>query len=168
MSSVNSEPAFNSKLSVNWKPAIDSAVDSKPVIKKKRVFMSLKNTQCQSVGVIFVFSKNNKGCQSGNTEQQWTVTQFLPWSRILCRIEMEIISNKSEEGILIPQVTNTLGVTFYFLKHEFHENHHSITSYFMKKDCKLCAIPKRQSQFTPKMKANAVPRLLSSLVWIDQ
>ena len=28
--------------------------------------------------------------------------------------------------------------------------------------------PQRQSQFTPKMKANAVPRLLSSLVWIDQ
>ena len=26
----------------------------------------------------------------------------------------------------------------------------------------------RQSQFKPKMKANAVPRLLSSLVWIDQ
>ena len=26
----------------------------------------------------------------------------------------------------------------------------------------------RQSQFTPKMKANAIPRLLSSLVWIDQ
>ena len=28
--------------------------------------------------------------------------------------------------------------------------------------------PQRQSQFTPKMKANAEPRLLSSLVWIDQ
>ena len=28
--------------------------------------------------------------------------------------------------------------------------------------------PQRQSQFTAKMKANAVPRLLSSLVWIDQ
>ena len=28
--------------------------------------------------------------------------------------------------------------------------------------------PQRQSQFTPKMKANAVPRLLSSLVWIYQ
>ena len=28
--------------------------------------------------------------------------------------------------------------------------------------------PQRQSQFTPKMKANAVPHLLSSLVWIDQ
>ena len=28
--------------------------------------------------------------------------------------------------------------------------------------------PPHQSQFTPKMKANAVPRLLSSLVWIDQ
>ena len=28
--------------------------------------------------------------------------------------------------------------------------------------------PQRQSQFTPKMKANAVPPLLSSLVWIDQ
>ena len=27
--------------------------------------------------------------------------------------------------------------------------------------------PQRQSQFTPKMKANAVPRLLSSLVRID-
>ena len=26
----------------------------------------------------------------------------------------------------------------------------------------------RQSQFTPKMKANAIPRLLSSLVWIGQ
>ena len=28
--------------------------------------------------------------------------------------------------------------------------------------------PQRQSQFTPKMKANAVPRWLSSLVWTDQ
>ena len=28
--------------------------------------------------------------------------------------------------------------------------------------------PQCQSQFTPKMKANAVPHLLSSLVWIDQ
>ena len=28
--------------------------------------------------------------------------------------------------------------------------------------------PQCRSQFTPKMKANAVPRLLSSLVWIDQ
>ena len=28
-------------------------------------------------------------------------------------------------------------------------------------------MPQRQSQFTPKMKANAVSRLLSSLVWID-
>ena len=28
--------------------------------------------------------------------------------------------------------------------------------------------PQCQSQFTPTMKANAVPRLLSSLVWIDQ
>ena len=28
--------------------------------------------------------------------------------------------------------------------------------------------PQRQSQFTPKMKANAVSRLLSSLAWIDQ
>ena len=28
--------------------------------------------------------------------------------------------------------------------------------------------PQHQSQFTPKMKANAVLRLLSSLVWIDQ
>ena len=28
--------------------------------------------------------------------------------------------------------------------------------------------PQRQSQFTPKMKANTVPRLLSSLAWIDQ
>ena len=28
--------------------------------------------------------------------------------------------------------------------------------------------PQRQGQFTPKMKANAIPRLLSSLVWIDQ
>ena len=27
--------------------------------------------------------------------------------------------------------------------------------------------PQRQGQFTPKMKANVVPRLLSSLVWID-
>ena len=28
--------------------------------------------------------------------------------------------------------------------------------------------PQRQSQITPKLRANAVPRLLSSLVWIDQ
>ena len=36
-----------------------------------------------------------------------------------------------------------------------------------KKDSKRCCDTKRQSQFTPKMKANAASRLLSSLVWID-
>ena len=36
------------------------------------------------------------------------------------------------------------------------------------KDPNDAVTPQRQSQFTPKMKANAVPRLLSSLVWIDQ
>ena len=39
-------------------------------------------------------------------------------------------------------------------KREFHETCHSVTSH--------CT-----GQFTPKMKANAEPRLLSSLVWID-
>ena len=38
--------------------------------------------------------------------------------------------------------------------HDFHETCHSVTSH--------CT-----SQFTPKMKANAEPCLLSSLVWID-
>ena len=52
--------------------------------------------------------------------------------------------------------------------HEFHETCHSITFYFMKKDSKNAVTPQHQSQFTPKMKANAVPRLFSSLVWIDQ
>ena len=37
-----------------------------------------------------------------------------------------------------------------------------------KKTPKDALTPQRQSQFTPKMKANAVQRLLSSLVWIDQ
>ena len=42
-------------------------------------------------------------------------------------------------------------------KHEFHE----------KKTPNDAVTPQGQSQFTPKTKANAVPRLLSSLVWID-
>ena len=54
-------------------------------------------------------------------------------------------------------------------RHEFHETCHSVTFYFMKKKTTNDAVTlQRQSQFTPKMKANAVPRLLSSLVWIDQ
>ena len=48
--------------------------------------------------------------------------------------------------------------------HEFHETCHSVTFYFMKKDFKDDVTPQHLSQFTPKMKANAVPRLLSSLV----
>ena len=40
--------------------------------------------------------------------------------------------------------------------------------YFIKKISNDAVTPQHQSQFTPKMKANAVPRLLSSLVWIDQ
>ena len=36
-----------------------------------------------------------------------------------------------------------------------------------KKAANDAVTPQYQSQFTPKMKANAVPRLLSSLVWID-
>ena len=42
----------------------------------------------------------------------------------------------------------------YHPSHEFDETCHSVTSH--------CT-----GQFTPKMKANAEPRLLSSLVWID-
>ena len=53
-------------------------------------------------------------------------------------------------------------------EHEFHETCHSVTFYFMeKKTPNDAATPQCQSQFTPEMKANAVPRLLSSLVWID-
>ena len=40
--------------------------------------------------------------------------------------------------------------------------------YILFHEKRLQAMLWRQSQFTPKMKANAVPRLLSSLVWIDQ
>ena len=43
----------------------------------------------------------------------------------------------------------------FWVVHDFHETCHSVTSH--------CT-----GQFTPKMKANAEPRLLSSLVWIDQ
>ena len=44
-----------------------------------------------------------------------------------------------------------------------------IPSHFIswKKTPNDAVTPQRQSQFTPKMKANAVPRLLSSLAWID-
>ena len=41
-------------------------------------------------------------------------------------------------------------------------------SFHEKKTANDAVTPQRQSQFTPKMKANAIPRLLSSLVWIDQ
>ena len=50
------------------------------------------------------------------------------------------------------------------VKHEFHETCHSVTFYFIKKTPNDAVTPQRQSQFTPKMKANAEPRLLSSLV----
>ena len=54
-------------------------------------------------------------------------------------------------------------------EHEFHETCHSVTFYFMKiKTPNDAVTPQCQSQFTPKMKANAVSRLLSYLVWIDQ
>ena len=55
-------------------------------------------------------------------------------------------------------------------RHEFHETCHSDTFYFRKKKKTPndAVTPQPQSQFTPKMKANAVSRLLSSLVWIDQ
>ena len=59
-----------------------------------------------------------------------------------------------------------LSQTRYQAAHEFHETGHSVTFYFMKKKkTKNDALTSpRQSQFSPKMKANAVPRLLSSLV----
>ena len=46
----------------------------------------------------------------------------------------------------------------------FHETCHSVTFYFMKKDSEDAVTPQRQSQVTPKMKANTVTHLLSSLV----
>ena len=48
--------------------------------------------------------------------------------------------------------------------HEFHENCLSVTFYFRKKTPNDDVTPQLQSQFTPKMKANAVPRLLSYLL----
>ena len=48
--------------------------------------------------------------------------------------------------------------------YEFHETCHSVTFYFMKKTPYDVVTPQRQSQFTPKMKANAESHLLSSLV----
>ena len=54
------------------------------------------------------------------------------------------------------------------IKHGFHETCYSVKFYFMKKKTPNNAVtPQCQSQFTPKMKANANPRLLSSLVRID-
>ena len=51
------------------------------------------------------------------------------------------------------------------VEHEFHEICHSVTFCFMKKKTPNDDVtPLRHSQFTPKMKANAVSRLLSSLV----
>ena len=51
------------------------------------------------------------------------------------------------------------------ITHEFHETCRSVTLFFLKKKTPNDAVtPQHQSQFTPKMKANAVPRLLSSLV----
>ena len=64
-------------------------------------------------------------------------------------------------------ITSTLTSCNSF--HEFHEACHSFTFLFREKRTPNGAVtPQRQSQFTPKMKANAKPRLLSSLVWIDQ
>ena len=51
-----------------------------------------------------------------------------------------------------------------FTVHEFHETCLSVIFYFMKKDSKRWCDTTTPSQFTPKMKANADPRLLSSLV----
>ena len=45
---------------------------------------------------------------------------------------------------------------------------HEFLMFVSKKKLNNAVMPQRQSQFTPKMKANAVPRLLSSLVCIDQ
>ena len=53
---------------------------------------------------------------------------------------------------------------FTMIPKEFHENGHSVTFHFMTKTPNDAVTPKHQSQFTPKMKANAVPHLISSLV----
>ena len=70
-------------------------------------------------------------------------------------------------GHNVPDVCQTDLFFFFgrfYAHHEFHETCHSVTFYFMKKTPNDAVTPQRQSQFTPKMKANAVPRLLSSLV----
>ena len=68
----------------------------------------------------------------------------------------------------LPSPTQKHAQLFLNHSHEFRKAYHSITFYFMKKTPDDAVTPQRQSQFTPKMKANAVPRLLSFLVWIDQ
>ena len=56
------------------------------------------------------------------------------------------------------QLTTYTSLATSLAGHEFHETCHSVTFYFMKKAPNDVVTPQRQSQFTPKMKANVVPR----------
>ena len=75
-----------------------------------------------------------------------------------------VITSLTAKNLIIERSVLLLHEMRSIESHEFYETLHSVTFYFMKKTPNDTVTPQRQSQFTPKMKANAEPRLLSSLV----
>ena len=95
--------------------------------------------------------------------------------RAMVRLYKESLSNSNNQELISHSLYSeepphsrkfyTFKDSGMYTSHEFHETCHSVTFYSMKKKTPNDAVtPQCQSQFTPKMKANAVPRLLSSLV----
>ena len=78
-----------------------------------------------------------------NETSGWNLLSYTSWNRTLPVRQREMHTNSMK--LIIP----SLPISW-------------------KKTPNDAVTPQRQSQFTPKMKANVVLRLLSSLVWIDQ
>ena len=80
-----------------------------------------------------------------------------------------VVSKKMSNNAVMPQ-NSTARIVLIMMVIEYHNDMNSmklvIPLHFIsyKKIPNDAVTPQRQGQFTPKMKANAVPRLLSSLV----
>ena len=80
--------------------------------------------------------------------------------KIMKNLDSGMLNNVPKSGVMNSMQTCN-SVTFYFMKNSFSD-------VSRKRILPNMIRAVNQSQFTPKMKANAVSRLLSSLVWIDQ
>ena len=147
------------------------------VLASKFAIRKRTKQYCMPISMILFIVRSGKVCQvisnaAPNSQLSAVLCEQASCAKVMCKFNARLTAHHTKQDTdwqSKPHLWKSKMKEECASNHLFHETCHSITFYFMKKKTLNDAVTSQHhSQFTPKVKANVVPRLLSSLVWIDQ